>query len=93
MCVHKGYLLVIRDDLSSHVELYYTKSADVLTMAEALVLWKARFDLPRGALLSLIMALTSRTILLKQLSKFFQYKHHFVVTYAPWSNGTAEVTN
>ena len=91
--VHKGYLLVIRDDLSSHVELFYTKKADAQTMAEALVYWKAHYDLPRGTMIVTDNGSHFANSLLRQLSKFFKFRHHFVVAYAPWANGTAEVTN
>ena len=91
--VHKGYLLVLRDDLSSHVELFYAKRADAQTMAEALVYWKAHFDLPRGTLIVTDNGSHFANTLLKELSKYFKFHHHFVVAYAPWANGTAEVTN
>ena len=35
-----GYLLVLRDDLTSKVELFHTSSAHADTMATALVFWR-----------------------------------------------------
>lgn len=91
--VHKGYLLVLRDDLSSHIELFHTNRADAKTMAEALVYWKAHYDLPRGAMIVTDNGSHFANSLLSELSNFFRFRHHFVVAYAPWTNGAAEVTN
>ena len=67
--------------------------ADAQTMAEAMVYWKAHFDLPRGATIVADNGSHFANTLLKEWSKFFKFRHHFVVSYAPWANGTAEVTN
>ena len=72
--MHKGYLLVLRDDLTSHVELFCTTRADAQTMAEAMVYWKAHFDLPRGATIVTDNGSHFANTLLKELSKFFSHQ-------------------
>ena len=88
-----GYLLVIRDDLTSKLDLFYTTSADADTMAMALVSWRARYNLPSNALIVTDQGSHFANGLLSALAREMKFSQHFSVAYSPWANGSAEVTN
>jgi hypothetical protein len=91
--MHNGYVLVLRDDLTSKIDLFYARSADAETMATALISWRARYDLPSAATIVTDQGSHFANSLLREISQQLKFQHHFTVAYAPWSNGTAEVTN
>ena len=88
-----GYLLVLRDDLTSKVDLFYTKTADADTMAMALVSWRARYHLPRDAVIVTDQGSHFANGLLAALSRELKFSQHFSVAYSPWANGSSEVSN
>ena len=88
-----GYLLVLRDDLSSKIDLVYADSPTADIMASAIISWRGRYGLPSDALLVTDQGSLFANQLLEHLQHKLHYRHHFTVAYSPWANGSAEVTN
>jgi len=88
-----SYLLVITDDLSRKVELTHTQSADSATAADALTFWAARYGLHPECTLVTDGGSHFASQLISALITRLRMRHHIVVAYSPWANGSAEVEN
>lgn len=87
------YLLVMRDDLSGKIELLHTQNADAAATAEGLAYWKARYSLPSQTILVTDGGSHFSNKLIARLSKALRIQHNITVSYSPWTNGVAEVSN
>lgn len=83
-----SYLLVIKDDFSSFVWLFPTSSATSDAAADALATWVSTFGCIDWVLSD--QGVHFKNELLKTLSKFLKFSHHFTPAYSPQSNGTVE---
>ena len=85
------YLLVIKDDFSSFVNLIPCKSPDSDFVFNALQRWYGMF----GISLCHISDQGShfKNKIVEELNRKLATKHHFTLPYCPWSNGTVQVVN
>lgn len=83
------YIALLRDDLSSYVWLWPSKSADAETTAAALSKWIGTFGLMDVWVSD--QASHFKNKVMKALAEDFAIKHRFVVAYPPWANGTVEI--
>ena len=88
-----SYLLVITDDLSRKVELTLTRSADSATVVDAITYWAARYGLHASCTLVTDGGSHFASQLISSLITKLRLRHHIVVAYSPWANGSAEVEN
>jgi hypothetical protein len=85
------YLLVLKDDYSSFVELIPTISCDHEPVAEAIVKWISRYVCP--VVLNSDMGSHFKNLVIEHLVTLLPTSQHFTVAYSPWSNGTVERAN
>ena len=86
------YLLVLKDDFSSYVDLIPTVSCTSPDVVNALLAWYARFGgIPGTWVTDQGSHFVNRIV--KELSSRLHVEHHFTVAYTPWANGTVERVN
>lgn len=87
---HAGdrYVLIVRDDLSSHCSFWPTTSPTADSATEALATWTAAF----GAFDWIVTDQGTHFVnnLLKGLIEELRSKHHTTTAYCPWANGSVE---
>jgi hypothetical protein len=86
------YILVLKDDYSSYVELSACESADHRPAAEGIALWCARHPAPR-LLVSDRGSHFKNQVVAELVLLLPDSYHHFTLAYTPWSNGTVERAN
>lgn len=93
LAMFNGYLLVIKDDLTSKVDLFSSAGPDAATVVSALILWRARYHLPNDAILMSDQGSHFCNQLVETLRKEMKFTQRYSVAYSPWCNGSAEVAN
>ena len=91
--INGEYLLVITDDLSRRVELIYAESCTADVVVDALIFWKARFGFQKKVHLQSDNGSHFTAKIVKELTNALRMKHSFSIEYAPWTNGSTEVSN
>ena len=87
------YVLMISDDLTSKRELFHAERADAVTAAQAVMWWRARYGIAKGATLVTDGGSHFANSLLKELANQLRIFRHITVAYSPWANGKAERPN
>ena len=87
----ESYLLVIKDDFSSFVNLIPCSTPTSDVVVKALLNWYSLF----GVSLTHISDQGShfKNKVVAELNRRLSTKHHFTLPYTPWSNGTIEIVN
>ena len=88
-----SYYLVIVDNATRKVFLKHTVSADASTMALAIMEFLGNFQLLDTFTLYTDNGSHFSNELLEKVSAHLTFSRQFSVQYAPWTNGTVEVTN
>ena len=88
-----SYLLVLVEDLSRKVELIVSKKADAFTVGQAILYWRARYGLKEQFCIMTDKGSHFTAELVREVESDLRLSHRFSVTYSPWTNGSAEVTN
>ncbi len=88
-----SHLLVIVDNATRKVFLRHTTSDTAEEMALALLEFQGNFQLIENFTLYTDNGSYFAGKLLEKLSKYLSFSRNFSVQYAPWTNGTVEVTN
>jgi len=83
------YILILKDDFSSYVQLIPCESANAEATAGALIQWFASF----GTVIQWVSDQGShfKNEVIRILRKQTRGSHHFTLPYCPWTNGTVEV--
>ena len=89
----KKYILVIKDDLSSFVELFICEKADHFHVVDSLLWWKARHGLKQGTVFISDQGSHFKNLILKELARTLGVTHRFTPSHTPRANGTVEVVN
>jgi hypothetical protein len=85
------YVLVLKDDFTSFVELIPCVHADHINVVNALQSWQSRFG-RIGTLVSDQGSHFCNTMMSEYARRSYPaaINHHFTIAYTPWSNGTVE---
>jgi hypothetical protein len=88
------YILVLKDNFTNFVELIACEHADHYNVVTALQSWQARFG-PITTLVSDQGSHFCNLVMEEYVKSCFpsKVKHHFTMSYSPWSNGTVERVN
>ena len=89
----QSYLLVIVEDLSRKVELIVANKPDAYTVVQSILWWRARYGLKDNFVLMTDNGSHFTAEIIKEIEKQFRMSHRYSVSYSPWTNGSAEVTN
>ena len=87
------YLLVVKDDLSSFVELFVCENADHFAVVDSLMWWNARYGLNQGTVFISDQGSHFKNQVMEDMVRLLRVDHRFTPAHSPRSNGTVEVVN
>ena len=93
LSIYNGYILVLVDDFTRKVLLQYAETCRVESVVDALVIWHSQNTLLTPFTLCSDNGSHFANRVMQGLAAKLPFQHHFSIAYAPWSNGSAEVTN
>jgi hypothetical protein len=85
------YVLVKKEDYSNLVELDKSPTCDHFATVDGLIEWESRYGRPSIHISD--NGSHFKNSVIKELHRLAGSKHHYVVAYSPWANGTVEVVN
>ena len=88
-----GYILTLVDSLSRKTYLKYCPAPTAEHVVDALLDWRAAFNLNKDFVLVSDNGSHFANKILKDLQKRLNYAHRFSIAYSPWTNGAAERIN
>lgn len=89
----KYYILVLKDDFSTKIELFLIQHATALEMANAILWWRARYGLQLNTTIKTDRGSHFVNQFLENLQQVLHFQQKFTVAYSPWSNGKIEIVN
>lgn len=84
-----SYILILCDDHSGYSWLYPTSATDAEKSAHAIIDWCSAFG-PLSGFMS-DGPTRFKNEMMRRLYKVLNCRHHFTLTYTPWSNGAIEL--
>eukprot|EP00300_Choanocystis_sp_HF-7_P042111 c8876_g2_i1.p1 GENE.c8876_g2_i1~~c8876_g2_i1.p1 ORF type:complete len:548 (-),score=66.37 c8876_g2_i1:54-1697(-) len=86
-----SYILVLKDDFSTFVELVPAACATAAVVVQALLGWFSRYGVV--SLWVSDQGTHFKNTIVGELARLLKVDHHFTVVYSPWANGVVEREN